>query len=313
MRRRNNSIDIITLVLFCVILNVFATSVLAQKTALLRSVTIITEPNASVWINDVNYGKTDAKGNLTIKTVSSGVKNLRVRAYGFKEMSQTMTAVQKGDVKITLVKTTDESEITFQQAEIEKDKQKSIELYQKAVKLNPRYAPAWVALARAFISEADSESALKAIANARKARLGYSEASAVEGRIFMADGEETKAIASFKRAITEGRGFQPEAHTGLGLLYKEKAEGIGASGDFEGEKANYAIAASELKIAISQLSGAPDAEIIYQLLGDLYEKSKNYKQAIATYEEFLRIFPDSNDASAVSSMIVQLKKQMEEN
>jgi outer membrane protein assembly factor BamD (BamD/ComL family) len=37
---------------------------------------------------------------------------------------------------------------------------------------------------------------------------------------------------------------------------------------------------------------------------------KEYKEAIALYEEFLRIFPDSNEASAVQSFIIQLKKQM---
>ena len=120
----------------------------------------------------------------------------------------------------------------------------------------------------------------------------------------------TKAIASFKRALTEGKGFQPEAHTGLGLFYKEKAEGAGAAGDYDAEKANYLLASNSLRAGITQLAGAPDAEILYQLLGDIYEKSQNYKQAIATYEEFLRIFPDSNDASAVRSMMVQIKKQM---
>jgi outer membrane protein assembly factor BamD (BamD/ComL family) len=39
---------------------------------------------------------------------------------------------------------------------------------------------------------------------------------------------------------------------------------------------------------------------------------KKYTEAIAVYEEFLRVFPDSNEASAVQSFIVQLKKQMSE-
>jgi outer membrane protein assembly factor BamD (BamD/ComL family) len=39
---------------------------------------------------------------------------------------------------------------------------------------------------------------------------------------------------------------------------------------------------------------------------------KKYDEAIATYEEFLQIFPDSNESSAVRSFIVQIKKQMSE-
>jgi tetratricopeptide (TPR) repeat protein len=49
---------------------------------------------------------------------------------------------------------------------------------------------------------------------------------------------------------------------------------------------------------------------LYQLLGLVYERQKKYNEAIAVYEEFLKLFPDSNDAPAVQSFIVQLKKQM---
>jgi tetratricopeptide (TPR) repeat protein len=125
-------------------------------------------------------------------------------------------------------------------------------------------------------------------------------------------GEEEQAIASFKRAIAEGKGFQPEALTGLGLLYKEKAEEFGGGGDFEQEEANYLQAANYLQTGIRQLSGAPDAEVLFQLLGLIYEKMKRYDDAIATYEEFLQIFPNSNETSAVRSFIVQIKKQMSE-
>jgi tetratricopeptide (TPR) repeat protein len=48
------------------------------------------------------------------------------------------------------------------------------------------------------------------------------------------------------------------------------------------------------------------------LLGLVYEKMKRYDDAIAVYEEFLQIFPESNETSAVRSFIVQIKKQMSE-
>ncbi len=210
----------------------------------------------------------------------------------------------------TVRETTDEAELAFQQAEAEKDKEKAVGLYKKAIGLRPKYAEANLALARALADKSDNEGALKAIAAARKARPGYAEASAVEGRIYKAGDNEQKAIAAFKRSISEGKNFQPEAHTGLGLLYKEKAESSGAEGDFQGEKQYYILAAAELEKAAAQLSTAPDAITIYQLLGDCYERAKMYPQAVKVYEKFLRLFPDSSEASAVRSFIVQINKRL---
>lgn len=284
--------------------------VLAQTKADFRSITVITEPNAVIWIDGVRFGKAGKDGRLTIATVTSGSHTLRVRADGFKEKTQPVTAVQKGAVKVDLVKTTDEAELAFQEAErlTSTDREKAADAYRKAVKARPNYPEAYLSLARVLSDSGDQDEAAKAISAARKLRPGYAEASAVDGRIQKEAGEEAKAIAAFKRAITEGKGFQPEAYTGLGLLYKEKAEGDGGSGNFEGENANYTESAKNLKIALKQLSGAPDAMIIYQLLGLIYERQKKNNDAIAIYEEFLTIFPNSIEATAVRSFIVQLKK-----
>ncbi len=286
----------------------FAANVFGQT----RTVTVITEPKASVWLDEVLRGKTDENGKLEIKPITAGAHKIRVRADGFREALQNLTAAQKGDLNVTLVKTTDQAELTFQEAErlSLSDREKAIAAYRKAIGLRPKYAEANLALARVLLANNDLDGALKAIANARKARPAYAEASAVEGRIYVTEGDEEKAIAAFRRAITEGRGVQPEAHTGLGLLYKEKAEAAGSSGDYEGEEANYALAVKSFGSAIKQLSGAPDAVTLYQFLGLAYEQMKKYADAIAVYEEFLRLFPDSNESAAVRSFIVQLKKQM---
>lgn len=275
-----------------------------------RLITVATQPNASVWVDGVLRGKTDESGNLTIKNAPAGIHRLRVRANGFKELTQNLTAAQRGEIKITLIPTTDEAEIAFQQAESQTGKQKAVELYRKVVNLRPKYAEAYIGLARTLSATGETEDALKAIANARKARLNYAEASAVEGRIYNSEGNEIKAFAAYKRAIREGKNFQPEAHTGLGLMYRDKAEAAASSGDLDGEKNNLMLAANELSTAVTQLSGAPDAEIIIQILGGIYEKMQDYKKAIAAYQHFLRLFPESNEASAVESFIVQIKKQM---
>ena len=284
----------------------------AANTALFRAVTVLSRPDAIVWIDGVNRGKTDKSGKLEIRTVSSGAHTLRLRADGYKEKSQPLTAIQKGEIKVILVKTTDEAELAYQEAErlTGADREKSAAAYRRAVKFRPNYPEAYLGLARVLSDAGDLDEAKNALIAARKLRPAYAEASAVEGRINKENGEEDTAVAAFKRAITEGKGFQPEAFAGLGLLYKEKAEGFGGSGDFAGEDLNYTESAKYLKSAVKQLSGAPDAIIIYQLLGLVYERQKKYKDAIATYEEFLRIFPDSIEATAVKSFIVQIKKDM---
>ncbi|MFT3743803.1 MAG: tetratricopeptide repeat protein [Pyrinomonadaceae bacterium] len=277
-----------------------------------RSITVVTEPSASVWIDGVGWGKTDKSGRMEIRTMSAGAHSLRVRANGFKEKTVPLTAVQKGEVSVSLVKTTDEAELAFQEGErmAFSDRDKAVEAYQRAIKLRPNYPDAYVALARVQTEMQDTEDALASIVAARKLRPAFAEASAVEGRIQKENGEEAKAIAAFRRAITEGKGFQPEAYAGLGLLYKEKAESAGASGDFENEDINFTEAAKNLKVSLKQLSGAPDTVVIYQLLGLIYEREKKYDEAIALYEEFLRIFPNSSEATAVRSFIVQIKKNM---
>lgn len=294
-----------TLILISAAMLSFATY--AQTT---RSVTISTEPNATVWIDGVRYGKTDSSGKLTIKTVAAGSHTLRVRSDGFNEKTQPLAATQRGEIKVVLVKTTDDAELAFQEAErlTTVDREKAADAYKRAISLRPNYIEAYLGLARVLSEAGDLDEAKKAVAAVRRLRPRLAEASAIEGRIYKENGEEQKAITAFKRAITEGRGFQPEAYTGLGLLYKEKAEGFGGSGDFDSEELNFTESTKNLKIALKQLSGAPDAIIIYQFLGLVYERQKKQTDAIAVYEEFLRFFSDTVEAEAVRSFIVQLKK-----
>ena len=285
-----------------------ANLIFVQAQTAVRTITVLTEPNAAVWIDEVLRGKTDESGKLVVKPIAAGIRKLRVRADGFKELTQNLTAAQKGDVKIALVKTTDEAELAFQKAEAETDKTKAVELYEKAIKLRPKYAESYLGMARALEGQGDYEGALEAIKNARKIRPIYPEASAVEGRIYKDAGDEEKAVASFNRAIKEGRGFQPEAHTGLALFYKDKAYNIGNSGNLDEETEFYDQSITHFQKAIEQLSATEP--VVYFLLGEIYEKRKKYNEAIKLYEKFINDFPDSSERTAVESFIVQIKKQM---
>lgn len=291
--------------LACVAL--LASTSFAQAT---RSITVVTEPDARVWISGVLYGTTDANGKLAIKTVRPGRSIVRVLAPGFAEVNKPLLPTQRGEIKIALTETRDSAELAFQEGERQAtlDRARAEAAYRRAIAANPRLIAAHVGLLRNLAEGRSYDKALAALKELRKVSPRNSEASAIEGRIHKDLGDEAKAIASFKRAITEGGGFQPEAYTGLGLLYQARAETL--EDEEDQQTAAYNEAARNLMTAVKQLSGAPDAAVIYQLIGMIYERQKRYKEAIALYEDFLKTFPDSVEAEAVRSFIVQIKKEM---
>ena len=265
-----------------------------------RTLTIVTEPNAVVWVDEIRRGTTDAGGILAQVKVATGTHTLRVRAAGFKELTTPLTAGQRGEIRVRMVRTTDQAELTFQQAETAREtarddaaRQKAVDLYRQTLKLRPAFPAAHVGMARVLLDLNDTNGALAEIEAARRDRAAYPEASAVEGRIYRDSGQTDEAVGSFNRSIRESHGFQPEAHVGIGLVYEDK--GL------------YELAAREFQIAIKQL--ADTEPIIYQLLGTVYEKSGNNKEAIAAYENYLRLAPNSSLAPAVRSIVEQLKVQ----
>lgn len=161
-------LDMRYLVFLASIIIAFCTTSHAQGTkspVQYRAITVITQPKAAVWIDGVGWGKANSDGRLEIKTVSPGIHTIRVRADGFKEKMQPLTVPQKGEVAVTLVKTTDEAELAFQEGErmAFSDREKSVEAYRRAISLRPKYPEAFVALARVLTEMQDTDEALKAI------------------------------------------------------------------------------------------------------------------------------------------------------
>jgi len=265
-----------------------------------RTLTILTEPNTIVWVDEIRRGTADAGGTLAQVKVSAGAHTLRARATGFKEITRPLTAGQRGEIKLRLTRTNDQAELAFQQSETAREtarddasRQKAADLYRRTVTLRPAFPAAHVGLARVLADLNDANGALAEIEAARRYRAVYAEASAVEGRIYRETGQTDEAIGSFNRSLRESRGFQPEAHVGIGRVYEDKGQ--------------YELAAREFQIAIDQLS---DTEpIIYQLLGAAYEKSGNNRAAITAYENYLRLAPNGLLAPAVRSILEQLKAQ----
>ena len=259
---------------------------------------ISTQPGAALWVDEVRRGTADAEGKLQLK-LTPGRHSLRVRANGYAERTLALLPTQRGAVSVVLTKTTDEAELAFQQAEAEREKgnnSQAVELYRQALKLRARYAAAHLGLARALESQEEFDAALEEIAAARRDRPSYAEASAVEGRILRSLADTGGALNSYRRAIREGGGFQPEAYTGMGIVHEDKG--------------NYEEAADSFRKAIAQLS---DTEpILYELLGRNLERLERWKDAVAAYEKYLELAPTGSHASAINSIIEQLRKQAAE-
>lgn len=279
---------------------VLSVAVVGQRRAASSSVVINTEPNAIVWIDEIRRGTTDAAGRIELK-VSPGRHAVKVRANGFKEAAVPLLPGRR-TLAVKLVRTTDQAELVFQQAEEAREKarddaarEEAAELYRKTLELRPAFPAARVGLARLLLDLNQYQPALAEIDAARRARRIYPEASAVEGRIHREAAFTDDAIASFRRAIREAKGFQPEAHVGLARVLEEQG--------------NYAEAEAEYRKAIAQLS---DSEpVIYQMLGSAYEKQRKNKEAVAAYEKYLALAPNGSLAPAIRSIIDQLRREAE--
>ena len=277
------------------VLLVLAPAIKAQQ----QQLVITTEPNAIVWIDDVRRGTTDGSGKLTLTKVTPRRHTVRVRANGFKETSVPLVAGRRA-ISVKLAQTTNEAELTYQNAETTREtarddaaRQKAADLYRESIKLRASNGAAHLGLARVLLDLGKFNDALDEIDAAREARPNYAEASAVEGRIHREEGNTDQAIRSFRRSIREGAGLQPEAHVGLARVLEDKGQ--------------FAEAVVELRAAIDQLS---DSEpVIYQMLGAAYEKLEKPKEAVAAYEKYLQLAPNGSYAAAIRSILEQLKRE----
>lgn len=272
--------------------------VAAAQTIRAQALTITTEPNAIVWIDDIRRGTTDASGKLALTKVSTGRHSVRVRANGFKETTSALLPGRRA-LAVKLVTTTDEAELLFQQAETAREtarddvtRQKAVDLYRQTLKLRPAFPAAHVGLARLLMDLNEFKEAHAEIDAARRLRPN-AEASAVEGRIFREEAFSNEAIRSFRRAIREGGGVQPEAYVGIARVLEDKGQ--------------FAEAIVEYRKALAQLS---DSEpVIYQMIGAAYEKLEKPKDAVTAYEKYLQLAPNGSYAAAIRSILEQLKRE----
>ena len=263
------------------------------------ALTITSEPNAIVWIDEIRRGITDASGKLALSKVSAGRHAVRVRASGFKEATVPLIPGRR-TLEVKLLPTTDEAELLFQQAETAREKarddpslQKAADIYREALKLRAAMPAAHVGLARVLMELNEFKEAHAEIEAARRGKPAYAEASAVEGRVYREEAFSDDAIRSFRRAIREGGGVQPEAYVGLAKVLEDKGQ--------------FAEAIADYQKALAQLSESEP--VIYQMLGAAYERVEKPKEAIVAYEKYLELAPNGSYAAAIRSILTQLKRE----
>lgn len=274
-----------------------------------QPIVIRTEPGAKIWLNNIYFGTAGEKGELTIKLPPKPPLEVRARAAGFAPAVVKAGAART--VNVVLKPTEDAAELAFQDAERQSliDRREAIKLYEKAIELRPAFTEAHLLRARMLIEIIDPFEAELSLNAARKLEPSNPEISAISGRIYREEGDFAKAEAAFKRSISEGKGFQPEALTGLGMLYADRGETPREEDSLAATLEFYTLAEKNLRMAAEQLAGAPDAKVVLQYLGRLLERQGKAAEAIALYRKFLQIFPDSVEATAVRSFIEQLERQ----
>ena len=261
------------------------------------------QPASYVYINNVLHGATNEQGELDLPRAWAGTFPVTVRTVGFADWTGSVIIAPKSSrtLKVTHRPTTDEALIHFQKGELLRYRGKSrdsLEEYKKAIGLRPGLAQARIAIARSFVSVQDYQGAEEHIQAAIKLRgPTLAEAQTVLANLRRNQGLVEEAIEEYNKALRLARNVSPEAHIGLGIAYRESNE-LG-----EAIKQYYAGLAQDM-----------DTEpVLYYHLAEMLESQQRYKEAIAAYENYIRLDPEGELASAAQSIIDRLKEEIKSN
>jgi Flp pilus assembly protein TadD len=250
-----------------------------------------------IFINNVRHGTTNEEGSLDLK-VKAGSYPVRVRTVGFSDWkgSVVLASGAARTLKVNQQPTSDEALLHFQKGDDLRDKLKSkdaVKEYEQAITLRPVFPEARVALTRSLISLQRFQEAEAQIQAAMKDNRGpLPEAHTVLANLRRQQGLTDEAIAEYRKALRLARGVSAEAHIGLAIALNE-AEEVDAS-------------IREYRIGIAQ--DMETEPILYYQLGSILEKAERKKEAVEAYQNYLRLDPKGELASAVESMIEMLKR-----
>lgn len=256
-----------------------------------------------VIVDDVRIGRTGESGAGTFSGLPPGRRTVVVRQPGFVDDRRTVVLAAGGTstVRPKRTKLVDEAELARQSGEFQAadgKHQLATAEFRRAISLRKNgFREAEIGLARSLLAMKDfdaSSTVAEAVAAAGPKSL---EAQTVLANVLRERGLYDEAADAYRRAIALAPTRAPEAHAGLAILLAER-------GDLAG-------AAAEYKSAIDQnLDAEP---LLYQLYGSVLERLERRAEAVAAYERFLELAPKSSLASAVRSVVEQLKQPEDEN
>ncbi|MEW6209108.1 MAG: tetratricopeptide repeat protein, partial [Acidobacteriota bacterium] len=261
-------------------------------------------PGSVVFINNVRHGVTDESGALDLPRIKAGAYPVRVRTVGFADWKGSVVVVarSKRELKVVQKPTSDQAELHYQKGDQLRDSAKNeeaVEEYRKAIALRKPFPEARVAMTRSLITLQDFQEAEKQIQAALKEKTPYVEAQTVLANMRRNQGLVEEAIAEYRKALRLARGNAFEAHIGLAIALNELSQS-----DDDPRLVDEIV--REYRIGIAQ--DMETEPVLYYQLGEILEKANRKKEAIEAYRNYLRLDPEGQYASAVESIIEQLKQ-----
>jgi Flp pilus assembly protein TadD len=257
------------------------------------------QPRSYVYINNVLHGATKENGELDLARAWAGSYPVLVRTEGFTDWTGTavIAAGASRILKVTQRPTTDAATLHFQKGEQLRYTGKgkdAIEEYKKAIELRPGLAGAHIGIARILTLAQDYQEAERhAQAAIKTGGRTLVESQTVLANLRRNQGLVEEAIVEYRKALRLARGNSFEAHIGLALALIEENDVDGA--------------VKEYRAGIAQ---DMDTEpILYYQLAEILEKAGRNKEAIEAYQNYLRLDPEGEYASAVESIIERLKEE----
>lgn len=251
-----------------------------------------------IFINTIRHGVTTDKGEVDLPRIHTGSYPVRVRTVGYTDWngSVVIAAGASRTLKVTQQPTTDETTLHYQKGEALRDSGKNkdaVQEYQQALTARPAFTEARIGMARCFVTLQDYQEAEKQTQAAIKAGgRTLVEAQTVLANLRRHQGLSEEAIFEYRKAIKLAAGNAFEAHIGLAIALDEAG------------KTDEAV--KEYRIGIMQ--DMETEPILYYQLGEILEKAGRNKEAIEAYRNYVRLDPEGEYASAVESVIEQLKQ-----
>lgn len=173
--------------------------------------------------------------------------------------------------------------------------QASTEEFRKAVKLDPWYGPGYLLLGLAYMQVANWSEAQWAFEEAQKVEPGNPQGFLGAGSAM----NEQKNYAAAEKALEHTLELQPQSAE----AHYELARTLAALGKWEPAEAHVR-RAIELN---------PDYAGPHALMGNIYLQQENAEQALAEYQEYLRLDPQGSMAPAARQLVAQITQALAED